>query len=211
MNRHLVMRSTFFGRFVARYYKHLPRRASLLDRAVRSEGGEMLSTSLRLVLHEYYGVSLGDFSYGGLARPGAADRNTVIGRYSSVGANVRRFGAAHPVDRKTMHPFWYNPRLGLVGAESDVPRSSVFIGHDSWIGAGVIILPKVSRIGIGAVVGAGSVVTRDVPDFAIAVGNPARVIGYRFSEIERDELLRDTPWNRDPAGADEYFREHHSG
>ncbi len=53
------------------------------------------------------------------------------------------------------------------------------IGEDAWIGAGVTILPKVSRIGKGAIIGAGSVVTKDVEDYAIVAGNPARQIGQR--------------------------------
>lgn len=53
------------------------------------------------------------------------------------------------------------------------------IGEDAWIGANVIILPKVTRIGKGAIVGAGSVVTRDIDDYAVAAGNPARQISQR--------------------------------
>lgn len=206
MTSHYGMKSTLLGRFVARYYTRLPLRSAILDRAVRSEGGEMFSKSLRTVLKEHCGVTLGDYSYGSLARPGAADAKTEIGRYVSIGAGVRRFGAAHPVSNKTMHPFWYNSRFGLVKASADVSRSSIFIGHESWIGAGTIILPKVSKIGIGAVVGAGSVVTRDVPDFAIFVGNPAKLIGYRFTQSERDALLSDAPWELEPEEADQYFR-----
>lgn len=54
----------------------------------------------------------------------------------------------------------------------------VVIGNDVWIGARVIILPGV-KIGSGAVIGAGAVVTSDIPEFAVAVGVPARVIQYR--------------------------------
>lgn len=55
--------------------------------------------------------------------------------------------------------------------------STITIQNDAWLGAGVIVLPGVT-IGEGAVVGAGSVVTKDVPPFTISVGNPARVIKY---------------------------------
>ncbi len=51
--------------------------------------------------------------------------------------------------------------------------------EDAWLGAGSVVLDRVSRIGRGAIVGAGSVVTKDVEDWAIVVGNPARVIGHR--------------------------------
>lgn len=57
-------------------------------------------------------------------------------------------------------------------------HGDIVIGDDAWIGTGSAILDGVT-IGIGAVIGAGSVVTHDVPDYAIAVGNPARVVGSR--------------------------------
>ena len=61
------------------------------------------------------------------------------------------------------------------GYENDAP---IYIGNDVWIGHRVIVLPGV-HIGNGAVIGAGAVVTKDVPDYAIVGGNPARVIKYR--------------------------------
>lgn len=57
--------------------------------------------------------------------------------------------------------------------------SGLSIGDDAWLGARSVILPSVKRIGTGAVIGACAVVTKDVEDWAIVVGNPARVIGYR--------------------------------
>jgi acetyltransferase-like isoleucine patch superfamily enzyme len=59
-------------------------------------------------------------------------------------------------------------------------KGGIVIGDDAWLGFGVVVLDGV-RIGAGAVIGAGSVVTRDVPDAAIAVGAPARVVGMRNS------------------------------
>lgn len=55
------------------------------------------------------------------------------------------------------------------------PPRKLEIGDDSWLGAGVIIMPNV-KIGKMCVIGAGSVVTRDVPDFSVVVGSPARII-----------------------------------
>lgn len=60
----------------------------------------------------------------------------------------------------------------------DEQRIGITLGDDVWIGANSVILPGVT-IGRGAVIGAGAVVTKDIPEYAIAVGNPARVIKYR--------------------------------
>ncbi len=64
---------------------------------------------------------------------------------------------------------------------SPVIKKPVYIADDVWIGSGAIVLPGV-RIGEGAVIGAGAVVTKDVPAQAIVVGNPAKIIKYRFDK-----------------------------
>jgi len=81
-----------------------------------------------------------------------------------IGPNVSFFAATHPTD-----PFVRN---GLLGPELGKP---ITIGDDCWIGGGAIICPGVT-IGRGVTVGAGSVVTKDVEDFVVVAGNPARVI-----------------------------------
>lgn len=69
--------------------------------------------------------------------------------------------------------------IGAV-AETEVERQTPLeIGGDVWIGARVIVLPGCKRIGAHSIIGAGSVVTHDVPDYAIVAGNPARVIRMR--------------------------------
>ena len=161
----------------------------------------MFSRTLRDILRRHRGVEVGDFSYGSLLIPGHADSLTRIGRYVSVGPNVRRIGAAHPMDAPSLHPFWYNPALGMVTADADVVRSACRIDHDCWIGANTTILPGCARIGIGAVVGAGSVVTHDVPDFAVVAGNPARVIRMRMSPTAVEQVLAARPWDHPPSVA----------
>ena len=149
----------------------------------------------------FHDVTVGAFAYGSLCEIGASDRYTTIGAYASVGPNVRRFGASHPLSSASMHPYWYNPALGLVGKELDVSRTECEIGPEAWIGANVVILPGCRRVGIGAVVGAGSVVTKDVADFAIVVGNPAREIGLRLTEQQRQMILVERPWELPPHSA----------
>ncbi|WP_296500875.1 CatB-related O-acetyltransferase [Rhodoferax sp.] len=74
-----------------------------------------------------------------------------------------------------------------------ISRGPVKIGHDVWIGQNVIVLSGVN-IGTGAVVGAGSLVAKDIPPYAIAVGNPAKVIRFRFPPEIVARLLGSEWW-----------------
>ena len=66
-----------------------------------------------------------------------------------------------------------------IGSEPDLPDTPLEICEDVWIGARAIVLPGCKRIGAHSIIGAGSVVTKDVPDYAIVGGNPAKVIRMR--------------------------------
>ena len=94
-----------------------------------------------------------------------------------------------------MHPYFYRPAFGYVRQEL-IERSELVIGNDVWVGQNAIILPSVKRIGDGAVIGAGAVVTKDVPDFAVAAGNPARIVKYRFSEEVRRQIKASRWWEK---------------
>lgn len=201
------LKSNFLGRVFAAHYMHVPFRDHILRLVVRTEGGQFRSASLRRVLHKHYDISVGAHSYGSLLIPGMCDSKTSIGRYVSIGPNVRRFGASHPITMPTMHPYWYNSDLGWVPKSNDVRRSALVIESEAWIGANATILPGCKRIGIGAVVGAASVVTKDVPDFAIVVGNPARQLSVRLSDVVRKQLLSARPWDFAPERAAEIFSE----
>lgn len=196
--RKFHMRRSVFGKLVVLSYAALPFRTTWLKIVVRLEGGDLYSLTLRDILRKRHGVEVGEYSYGSLMIPGQADAQTTIGRYVSIGPGVRRIGASHPLARSSLHPFWYNKALGLATLDDDVIRSSCAIGSDSWIGANVVILPGCKRVGIGAVVGAGSILTSNVPDFAIFAGNPARQIGLRLSEQRRARLLDLQPWRLPP-------------
>jgi hypothetical protein len=108
---------------------------------------------------------------------------------------VRVFlGGEHRYDWVSTYPF--RIRFELEGAYEDglpASKGDVTIGNDVWIGAHATILSGVT-IGDGAVVGAGAVVAKDVPPFGIVVGNPARLLRYRFSDEQRAALLRIRWW-----------------
>jgi len=87
-----------------------------------------------------------------------------IGARTLIGPNCSFFSASHPLD-----PFLRN---GTSGPELGAP---ITVGEDCWFGGGAIVLMGVT-IGRGVTIGAGSVVTKDVPDFHVAAGNPARII-----------------------------------
>jgi virginiamycin A acetyltransferase len=164
----------------------------------RLEGGEFYSGTLRRILDRHHGVRLGAYSYGTGAVPGGFPAGVTIGRYVSIADGVRVLLRNHPLDTISTHPFFFNTVLGWVPRDT-VEFSTLDVGHDAWIGAGAIITSKCRRIGIGAVVGAGSVVTRDVPDFAIVAGNPARVIKFRFPEETRAIIKASRWWEQTPA------------
>jgi acetyltransferase-like isoleucine patch superfamily enzyme len=77
-----------------------------------------------------------------------------------------------------------------------MPNAGLSIGNDVFIGHNAIILPTVEQIGDGAIIGAGSVVHKDVAPYAVVTGNPARVVRYRFSEKTIAQLLESRWWLR---------------
>jgi acetyltransferase-like isoleucine patch superfamily enzyme len=126
-----------------------------------------------------------------------------VGAYCAIGARTAINPFNHPVDWLSIHEFQYHPRsFDWVPEYNDFTRlertpdmfQHVTIGNDVWTGHNVNILPGVS-VGDGAVIGAGSVVTKDVPPYAIVAGAPAQVRRMRFSERVIDRLLRLRWWD----------------
>jgi hypothetical protein len=100
------------------------------------------------------------------------------------------FNANHPYLTISTHPYFYTDESGY----EDLQRHSLTIGHDVWLGANSIICPGCHRVGNGAIIAAGAVVTKAVPDYAIFAGNPAKVIKWRFDPVTIDTLLRSEWW-----------------
>lgn len=163
----------------------------------------MRSATLRRIMLRCHGLDVGAHSYG-CFDPVRFPRGTRVGRYASIGPGVAAYRRNHPLDRLSLHPYFYNPQHGAK-ATADVATAALDIGADAWIGAGAIILPGCLRIGRGAVVAAGAVVTRDVPDYALVAGNPARVVRYRFDPAGIDAAERSRWWLAPPEEAARRF------
>lgn len=140
-----------------------------------------------------FNTNIGDFSYTGY--------NTVvkyaeIGKFCSISWNVSIGGANHDYTRISTHPFPFREKYGLTetaGTYSSFDKP-LEIGNDVWIGSGVNILRNV-KIGDGAVIGAGAVVTHDIPPYEIWAGVPARKVGQRFDDDVIEFLEKMKWWN----------------
>ncbi|GAA5056475.1 CatB-related O-acetyltransferase [Nocardia callitridis] len=124
----------------------------------------------------------------------------VIGKFCALATGVRFImnGANHRMDGPSTFPF---PTVGgaawapFVELLMELPnRGDTVIGNDVWLGYGVTVMPGV-RIGHGAIVAAGSVVTADVPDYGIVGGNPARLIRMRYNDDDIARLLAVAWWD----------------
>ena len=127
--------------------------------------------------------SLGAYSY---IQSGSVVCNAEIGKFCSIASNVHIGLANHPTHMVSTSPVFYDnsqplPKF-LINSRiftETLPRTT--IGADVWIGQGVMVKAGVT-IGVGAIIGAGSIVTKDVVPYAIAAGNPCKVIKSRFPE-----------------------------
>ena len=171
-----------------------PYRAVLRRLALQLEGGEEYSVTVRKMF-QMHGVDIGLYTYGPLKyTPKNLAPGTTIGRYCSIYFTVKRFNLNHTMNTKSTHPFFSDPHLGKVKAGFDHLETKLDVGNDVWIGHNVTILNTVQTIGDGAVIAAGSVVSNNVPPYAVVAGYPARVVKYRFSEETIRKLLQEKWW-----------------
>lgn len=161
----------------------------------RLEGGEIYSDSLREIFRRYHGVRIGEYTHGGCFVPHSFGRNTTIGRYTSIARSAFAATLDHPTEFKGMHGFFFNSNLGYTDHVRNYAKLD--IGNDVWLGHNAVISSNVSKIGDGAVIGAGAVVFKDVPPYAVVVGNPGRVVRYRFSAETIERLLAERWWDED--------------
>lgn len=137
--------------------------------------------------------SIGKFSYYGYGI-NIGNSKTTIGKYTSIAANVTIGPGEHPIDTLSSSPYFYSlPGLKQI----DKPRTycpPCEIGNDVWIGDKAFVRAGV-KIGDGAVIGAHSLVLKDVPPYAVCGGVPARIIKYRFPKDIIEKLIKYKWWD----------------
>jgi acetyltransferase-like isoleucine patch superfamily enzyme len=155
--------------------------------------------------------TIGDYSY---IEVGTVAAHANIGKFCSIAGGTYIGLGVHPSrDFVSTHPAFYSRSRGLHTSFADrdylTEYAPVNIGNDVWIGTAAIIRGGVN-IGDGAIIGAGAVVTKDVPPYAIAVGVPAKVTRYRFEPETIDFLLKFKWWDKDDEWLKANFRKFHS-
>lgn len=154
--------------------------------------------ALRRHFRERHDIDVGLYSYGCFDQwrmPGPIR----IGRYCSFASTVRSAPINHLTDALTTHPALYEKQFGVV--DKDISWSDALVVEDDvWVGHNVMILPGCKRIGRGAVIGAGAIVTKDVAPYSIVAGNPARKLRDRFSPELIAEIEASRWWELDLPG-----------
>ena len=126
----------------------------------------------------------------------------IIGKFCAIAKGVEFVmnGANHRMDAVTAYPFYImggDWGSAIAPVKDELPlKGDTVVGNDVWIGQNVTVMPGV-HIGDGAIIGTNSTVASDIPPYAIAVGNPCRVVKYRFDRDFIDYLLQIQWWNWD--------------
>lgn len=160
-----------------------------LSRSVKLGKGVMIRKGTE-VGHDF---SIGDYSY--VSGPINYIESAHIGNYSSIARQTIIGVGDHNHQWLTTHPIIVSKEYGFIETDHKEPQKPApIIGSDVWIGINAIIFRGV-KIGDGAVVAAGSVVTKDVEPYSIVGGVPAKHLKYRFSEDIIEALLKIKWWN----------------
>lgn len=194
---------------VGSYIKKIIRNKKLRKRGIEIGFNTELSRDVVLeppvrVINNFvsHSVRIGGFTY--VESGGAIYDNVSIGKYCSIARNVYIGVPSHPTTWLSTHPFQYSDWLSTMQFRSTdykltnqfieyrAPKQTTHIGNDVWIGTGVIIKSGIT-ISDGVIIGAGSIVVKDIPPYAIVVGNPGRIIKYRFAP-ETIKILCELKW-----------------
>ncbi len=185
----------YLSAFLKRAYVHyvLFSKRGLLS----SAGGLHLGRNVRLWAPDY--IKIGANVY--IGRDTHIECNIRIGDHCLIANQVALVGKNDHDHRRPGVPVRFSMWAGAADAPEE-QRQAIIIGDDVWLGFRSIVISGVT-IGRGAIIAAGSVVTRDVPPYSIVAGNPARKIGDRFSLPEQEiheKLLAERDFHFSPLG-----------
>jgi len=201
-------------KFIKKYFKKPPKSS---DKRIEDENMIGLNCSIHYTsfgIHNsigsdcyLYNSSVGDFTF---LSKNVSMMNTTIGKFCSVAQGVGVGLGEHPASVfVSSHPAFYSPykQCGYTFTdESHFPElGNNIIGNDVWIGVNAMIMNNIN-IGNGVIIGAGAIVTKHVPDYAVVVGSPAKVIRYRFTEQEINLLLSFKWWDKDYKWIEENYK-----
>jgi len=145
---------------------------------------------------DYKEFDVGEWTFGHPTvmyhRPG---RQLTVGRFCSIAWDcVIMLGGNHNMNYISTYAFGHLMNDDFVAPDNEATKGNVTIGHDCWVANGSLILSGVT-IGHGAIVGARSVVAKDVPPYGIVAGNPAKFIRYRIPEHLIPKMLEIAWWD----------------
>ena len=139
--------------------------------------------------------NLGSYTYTGKS---SVIMHATIGKFCSISWNCTIGPGEHDYNKITSHDFLYNDYNNLRPMKNPLPYdryiNKMVIGNDVWIGCNATVLRGVT-IGNGAVIGANSLVNKDVPPYAIVAGSPAKIIKFRFPVKTIEKLQKLKWWN----------------
>jgi acetyltransferase-like isoleucine patch superfamily enzyme len=187
---------------LVRYYRDLLNsvKDNSIHKYARVLPGAILSKSR---LDEYSSVgrdvelinsTLGRYSYVSYASRVA---NCDIGPFCSIGWHTIISPGFHPTDHVSTHPIFYSDQAQCattwIEKSAQVENGRTIIGPDVWIGVNAVILDNV-KIGVGAIIAASAVVTKDIEPYTVVGGVPAKPIRARFDEATKDKLIASEWW-----------------
>lgn len=175
------------GYLYSKFFKRVLRGTSVLNSEI-DKTAKIYSGS------SFYNSKIDRYSYVGYDSEVV---NCEIGAFCSIANGFIVGGAKHPIDWVSTSPVFYSVGSGTglhLGNLSIDETARTVIGNDVWIGSRVIVMQGL-KIGNGAAIGAGAVVTKDVPPYAVVAGCPAKIIRYRFDEATIEMLQKSAWWN----------------
>lgn len=174
--------------------------SSIADYAIVADDCDLVN--VKMYEHSEFGrrniIRNVEIGYGSYTGQNTTIKDSIIGKFSCLSSDVNIYGnSLHSYNKVSVYTdYWINKTFNQNFID-ETETTKTIIGNDVWIGTNVVILDSI-KIGDGAIIGAGSVVTKDIPAYSIAVGNPAKVVKMRFPENLISDLLKIEWWNLSP-------------